>query len=486
VPAPPGPPAALPRPRYRFGEFVVSPGRRLLLRAGTEVPIIPRYFDLLVLLIERRHEAVHRREIVDRVWADVVVSDGALSQAVRTLRRALGDDPRESRYIRTVARHGYRFVFADLAEEDDGPEPGDGRAKAPPRRMPGAPGAPVEAPGSAAPEADPFEPLLTVLLRAGACRDATDEERRDAAAQLHALGTAEALRRLDARPGHPEARAILRDTRWDVAGAGSVPLLASEGGFSSALAVVRLRLQGAARLVAGRWAGATLGGAVAGAVAGLAGGLALLLVPDSGATASVPGALALVGAAAGGAGACGIGAALAAAEALARSGRGVALVLAGAAAGAATGAIVHVAGWSLMQALFGGRFAGAGGWAEGLAVGAAAGAGYALSTSGLRGGGLAAPRHGARARAALLAGACCAAGGFAVALAGGHLVGASLDVVAAGFDGSQVGLGPIARWLGEQELRPVTRAAVSAFEGLMFGTGLVAGLTRRPRSRNRT
>ncbi|HQR68256.1 MAG TPA: hypothetical protein PLB02_12780, partial [Thermoanaerobaculia bacterium] len=78
---------------------------------------------------------------------------------------------------------------------------------------------------------------------------------------------------------------------------------------------------------------------------------------------------------------------------------------------------------------------------------------------------------------------CCAVGGLAVALAGGRLVGASLDLVASGFDGSQVGLGPIAQWLGEQEFRPVTRAVVSAFEGLMFGTGLVAGLTHRPRPR---
>ena len=479
---PTGPPAAQPRPRYRFGEFVVSPGRRLLLRGGAEVPIIPRYFDVLMLLIERRHESVHRREIVDRVWADVVVSDGALSQAVRTLRRALGDDPREPRYIRTVARHGYRFVHVGVAEEDDGPEPGEVRPITQPGGTPGEAGAP---PGPPGPGPDPFEPLLLVLLRAGAFHDATHEERRDAAAQLHALGTAEALRRLDARPGHQEARAILRDTRWDVAGAGQVPLLASEGGLRSATAVVALRLRDAAGPVAGRWAGATLGGAVAGALAGLAGGLILLLLPGSGASASVLGALALVGAAAGGTGACGIGGALAAVEALARSGRGVALPLAGAAAGAATGAVAHLAGWSLVQALFGHGFAGAGGWAEGLAIGASAGAGYALSTSGLRGGGLATPRRGARARAALLAGSCCAAGGLAVALAGGHLVGASLDVLAAGFDGSQVGLGPIARWLGEQDLRPVTRAAVSAFEGLMFGMGLVTGLTRRPRPLNR-
>ena len=89
-------------PRYRFGDFLVSRRRRLLLRDGREVPLIPRYFDLLVLLIDERHTAVHRQEILSRVWTDVVVSDGALSQAIRTLRRTLGDDSREPVFIRTV------------------------------------------------------------------------------------------------------------------------------------------------------------------------------------------------------------------------------------------------------------------------------------------------------------------------------------------------------------------------------------------------
>jgi len=83
------------------------------------VPLIPRYFDLLLLLIERRREAVHRREIFDRVWGDVVVSESALSQAVRTIRQTLGDDSREPRFIRTVSRHGYRFVFPDVIEEQE-------------------------------------------------------------------------------------------------------------------------------------------------------------------------------------------------------------------------------------------------------------------------------------------------------------------------------------------------------------------------------
>jgi DNA-binding winged helix-turn-helix (wHTH) protein len=107
------------RGRYRFGEFTLSPRRRLLVRDGRDVPLIPRYFDLLLLLIERRHEAVHRREIFDRVWADVIVSESALSQAVRTVRSTLGDDSKEPRFIRTVSRHGYQFVFPDVIEEDD-------------------------------------------------------------------------------------------------------------------------------------------------------------------------------------------------------------------------------------------------------------------------------------------------------------------------------------------------------------------------------
>jgi DNA-binding winged helix-turn-helix (wHTH) protein len=106
-------------PRYHFDEFVLSPRRRLLLRGGSERPLIPRYFDLLVFLVERRHEAVHRRDIFERVWSGVTVSDSALSQAIRSIRLALGDESRDPRFIRTVSRHGYRFVFSDVREEDE-------------------------------------------------------------------------------------------------------------------------------------------------------------------------------------------------------------------------------------------------------------------------------------------------------------------------------------------------------------------------------
>jgi DNA-binding winged helix-turn-helix (wHTH) protein len=52
-------------------------------------PLIPRYFDLLVFLVERRGEAVHRRDIFDRIWNDVILSDSALSHAIRTIRPVL-------------------------------------------------------------------------------------------------------------------------------------------------------------------------------------------------------------------------------------------------------------------------------------------------------------------------------------------------------------------------------------------------------------
>jgi DNA-binding winged helix-turn-helix (wHTH) protein len=106
-------------PRYRFSDFTLSTRQRLLIRDGQPLPLIPRYLDLLVFLIERRRDAVHRREIFDRVWSDVIVSDSALSQAIRTLRRTLGDDPREPRFIRTVSRHGYQFTCPDVIEEPD-------------------------------------------------------------------------------------------------------------------------------------------------------------------------------------------------------------------------------------------------------------------------------------------------------------------------------------------------------------------------------
>jgi len=446
------------RPRYRFGEFVLSPSRRVLLRGGREVPLIPRYLDLLLLLLERRHEAVHRREILARVWSDVVVSDGALSQAVRSLRRALGEGSREEPpFIRTVSRHGYQFVFPEVFEENDG-----GPLQPP-------------APAAAAALADPWEAGLATLCDPRAAED----ERREAAERLHALGTAETLRRLVARRGPAEARALLRDSRWDVAGAGAVPLLGQPGASRAIRALVGLRLRHAARLLRSRWSAASLGGGLAGMTGGLLGGLLL------GSTASGPGSLrvvfplAVIGFLVGGIGAAGVGAGLAVAEALARSARSFGLVALGAAGGGVVAALAHGVGRSALEGIFGHELSFVGGSFEGFCVGATSGLGYALATH-PRGGGMAAPTGVARLRAAAIVAVVCGAGFVALARSGGRLGGVSLDFMARSFQGSQVGLAPIARLFGEPELGPRSRAALAAYEGLLFGFGLTLGLTRRP------
>jgi len=455
--------------RYRFSEFVLSPRRRVLVRDGRELPLIPRYFDLLVFLVAHRHEAVHRRDIFDRVWSDVVVSDSALSQAIRTIRRTLGDDSREPRFIRTVSRHGYQFVWAEVAEEDD--DHGGPAAETPPPPVPA-----VSPEAATAPDA--FEPLLRRVTRVPTSA-ADEEDQREAAELLHALGTAEALARLAVRPGHARARALLRDARWDAAGAGEVPILGAPASAEAAWQLVTLRLRRAARIAASRWAGAALGGGVAGALGGSLGGVLLATAPEGTASPAVIPVLAVVGAACGAAGGAGVGAGLSVAEAAFRSRRTIALVGGGALGGGLIGlAAQWLSRWTL-AALVGVQLD-VGGGVEGLAVGAAAGLGYAGATA-LAEGGLAAPRGWRRAATATVVGLTCAAATLVLTLTGRALVGGTVHLIAEASQGSQVVLTPLGRLLGEPDFGLVSAAVLGTGEGFLFGAGLALGLTRRPR-----
>ncbi len=454
--------------RYRFGAFALSTATRALTRDEAVLPLIPRYFDLLVLLLARRREAVSRQVIFDAVWSDVVVSEGALSQAIRTLRRTLGDDPREPRFIRTVSRHGYQFVWPCVEEEDESTSP-PRAASTPPEVLPRSDEA--------------FERALGQLLgeTPPAANGGEGDARLDAAVLLHTLGTDEALRRLDRRPGHERARALLRDTRWEVPNAGPVPLLGENGAARTATYLVLLRVSRALREIEGRWAGAAAGGALVGIIGGALGGILLVLGPGSRATAGVPVVLALLGGLIGGVGAAGVGAGLAAAEAVFRSTRGVMLIALGAAGGGAVGAGAHLLALLVLEGLFGRHPSPLGGALEGLVIGAGTGLGYALATH-PRGGGMAAPRGLSRLRVAGLTGLACAAAGLLLSLTGCHTGAMSLDFLARSFPGSQVGLDPLARLLGESAAGPLTTAVISSGEGLLFGLGVALGLTRRPRA----
>jgi DNA-binding winged helix-turn-helix (wHTH) protein len=451
-------------PRYRFGEFILSPRRRVLVRDGRELPLIPRYFDLLAFLIERRGEAVHRRDIFDRIWSDVVVSDSALSQAIRSIRRVLGDDSREPRFVRTVSRHGYQFVFANVIEEDDAGEWPLANSSAPPSRT---------ASDSAS---DPFEPLLQRIASTAATA-IEEEEQREAAERLHALGTVEALRRLGSRPGHAAARAVLRDTRWDVAEAGAVPILGQPAPVATARRLVILRLRRAADLAAARWAAASVGGGLAGFLAGAVGSLLLVATPGSDASLAVVPVLAVIGGCCGAAGGAGVGAGLSIAEAIARSRRAIALIFGGAIGGGAAGFTAQWLGRSMLSALVGVKLD-IGGGPEGLAIGAAAGLAYGLATSHAEG--LAAPRGGRRVAMASATAAACGAAGLLLALAGRPLVGGTIHLIAQASSGSQATLTALGRFIGEPDFGRVTAALISTGEGALFGLGVALGLTRRP------
>ncbi|MBI3932702.1 MAG: winged helix-turn-helix domain-containing protein [Acidobacteria bacterium] len=100
---------------YEFGPFRLEVGPRTLLHQGESVALTPKAFDTLLVLVENRHRAVSKAELMALLWPDRAVEEANLTQNVFTLRRTLGDDPEAPRYIATLPRHGYRFI-ADVRE----------------------------------------------------------------------------------------------------------------------------------------------------------------------------------------------------------------------------------------------------------------------------------------------------------------------------------------------------------------------------------
>lgn len=101
--------------RLRFDAFELDCANRQLRREGVAVELGSRYFDALALLAGRAGELVSKDEFMREVWHGIPVTDEALTQCIRTLRRALGDDAGTPRFIQTVPKHGYRFI-APLAQ----------------------------------------------------------------------------------------------------------------------------------------------------------------------------------------------------------------------------------------------------------------------------------------------------------------------------------------------------------------------------------
>jgi DNA-binding winged helix-turn-helix (wHTH) protein len=93
-----------------FGPFQLFASGRRLLRDEVPVEIGSRSLDILIALVERGGEVVRKKDLVARVWPDVVVDETSLRTHVARLRRALGDGREGARYIANVPGRGYSFV----------------------------------------------------------------------------------------------------------------------------------------------------------------------------------------------------------------------------------------------------------------------------------------------------------------------------------------------------------------------------------------
>jgi len=95
---------------YCFDDFELDLARAELRRGGTVCPVEPQVFALIALLLENRERLVSRDEVLEKIWGRRIVSDSALTSRIKSARRALGDDGKAQRYIRTVHGKGLRFV----------------------------------------------------------------------------------------------------------------------------------------------------------------------------------------------------------------------------------------------------------------------------------------------------------------------------------------------------------------------------------------
>src|SRR5215204_1715644 len=109
------------RQLYEFGEFRLDPGEKILLCGDAPVELTPKGFELLSLLVENHGRLLEKDELMDKIWTDSFVEESNLTFNIRQLRVVLGDDAHDPKYIKTVRRHGYRFIadVRQISEEND-------------------------------------------------------------------------------------------------------------------------------------------------------------------------------------------------------------------------------------------------------------------------------------------------------------------------------------------------------------------------------
>lgn len=101
---------------YHFENVEIDPALKCLKRGGLELHLRQQSFHLLLYMIERRQRLISKEELIENFWQGAAVTDNAVVQCIKEIRKALGDDPHEPRFIRTIHKIGYRFI-ANVAEQ---------------------------------------------------------------------------------------------------------------------------------------------------------------------------------------------------------------------------------------------------------------------------------------------------------------------------------------------------------------------------------
>ena len=104
---------------YRFADVEVNTSQNCLKRGGCEQHLRQKAFSVLIHLLEQRQRVVTKDELMESVWKDTAVTDDALVQCIKEIRRSIGDDSHQSRFIKTIPKTGYRFI-GEIEEPKNG------------------------------------------------------------------------------------------------------------------------------------------------------------------------------------------------------------------------------------------------------------------------------------------------------------------------------------------------------------------------------
>jgi len=165
---------------FQLGEWLVEPSLNRVSSGSRTVQLEPRTMDVLAYLAARAGRVVAREEILEAVWRRQFVADATLSHAIAELRRALGDSPRQPRFIETISKRGYRVIAAVRRTAEHA-------AAAQPPREPAA--GPAPAPRTPSIAVLPFVDMSAARDQEYLC-DGIAEELINALAQLDGLKVA--------------------------------------------------------------------------------------------------------------------------------------------------------------------------------------------------------------------------------------------------------------------------------------------------------